>query len=199
MQLNDYELLYYCYQENEASFEMLASKYERYIYYIINLFKKNYFFFSMEDSDLYNEALILLYESIFNYREEFNVKFSSYYLSCLKRRYMYLIRNLASNKNKGHALAMSLDVSPSNEDVDLYSIISNNELAISEQVNNNYLIDKTLKKLEKKLNELEKNIINQYLMGYHYEEIATQYNISKKKIDNTVQKYKKLALDKKTY
>ncbi|MEG0283683.1 MAG: hypothetical protein RR543_00065 [Erysipelotrichales bacterium] len=196
MQLNDYELLYYCYQMNEASFELLANKYERYIYYIINLFKKNYFFFSMEDSDLYNEALILLYESVFNYREEFNVKFSSYYLSCLKRRYMYLIRTLSSNKNKGHALAMSLDSSPTNEDIDLYSIIPNNELCVSEQVYNNYLVDKTLKRLEKKLNELELKIINQYLLGYRYEEIAGKLSVSKKKIDNTVQKYKKLVLER---
>ncbi|MEG0686207.1 MAG: hypothetical protein RR425_02865, partial [Erysipelotrichales bacterium] len=186
----------YCYQMNEASFELLANKYERYIYYIINLFKKNYFFFSMEDSDLYNEALILLYESVFNYREEFNVKFSSYYLSCLKRRYMYLIRTLSSNKNKGHALAMSLDSSPTNEDIDLYSIIPNNELCVSEQVYNNYLVDKTLKRLEKKLNELELKIINQYLLGYRYEEIAGKLSVSKKKIDNTVQKYKKLVLER---
>lgn len=193
MQLNDYELLYYCYQENEASFRLLAKKYERYIYYMITLFKKNYYFFSYEDSDLHNEALILLYECVFNYRDDLSVKFSSYYLACLKRKYLYIIRKLASNKTRAHSLALSLDSSSSSEDLDLYSIIDNGNTCVAEQVNNTYEIEISLKKLKKNLNNTEKKILYFYLKGYSYDEIAFKTDVNNKKIDNTIQKYKRVV------
>ncbi|MDH6603392.1 RNA polymerase sporulation-specific sigma factor [Bacilli bacterium PM5-9] len=193
MQLNDYELLYYCYQENEFSFELLANKYERYIYYIINLYKKKYFFFSSEDIDLHNEALILLYECVYSYRDDLNVKFSSYFLACLKKKYLFLIRNLTNNKNKTHALAMSLDSCPSNNDLDLYSVISNNDLSIAEQVYNDYLVGDAIKIMKNTLSELENKIIFYYLHGYSYNDISMMLGVENKKIDNTIQKYKKLV------
>ena len=191
--LNDYELLYYCYQQNESSFNLLAAKYERYIYYIINLYKKRYYFFAYEDIDLYNEGLILLYDCIFSYRDDLDVRFSSYFLACLKRRYLFLIRNLANNKNKTHALAISLDYCPGDSELDLYSVIDNQALSVSEQVYHNDLIEKTLTVLVGNLNEMENKIIYYYLQSYRYNEIARLLNIDLKKIDNTVQKYKKLV------
>ena len=193
MHLNDYELLYYCYQENEASFELLANKYEKYIYYIINLFKKKYYFFGSEDIDLYNEALILLYECIYTFKEDTNVPFSSYFFACLKKKYLYLIRTLMSNKNKIHVSALSLDTSLINEKLDLYSIVDNKELAVSEQVYQGYLIEETIITMKDNLSELENKIIYYYLYGYSYKEIAKVLLVDIKKIDNTIQKYKKLV------
>ena len=193
---NDYELLYYMHQNCEKSFDMLSEKYERYIYYIINLFKKSYYFFGYEDTDLYNEGLILLYESVFTYRDDLNVKFSSYYLACLKRKYLYLIRTLASNKNRSHAYALSLDNTKNSEGLDLYNVIDNRELSIAEKVYNDYLVNDTINFLKKTLNKLEYNIISSYLWGYSYEEISLKFNVKNKKIDNTIQKYKRLILKK---
>lgn len=194
--LNDYELLYYCYQNNEQSFNLLMKKYERYIYYIIHIYKKTYYFFSYEDIDLYSEATILLYECVFSYRDDLEVKFSSYFLACLKKRYMVIIRSLVNNKNRGHALAMSLDTSMSNAKLDLYPLIDNKELAIAEQVYNSYLIEKGINKLKEKLTVEENKIVYYYLKGYSYDYIAKTLNLSGKKIDNTVQKYKRVLKPK---
>jgi len=193
MRLNDYELLYYCHQDNEFSFELLAEKYKKYIYYIINTFKKEYYFFANEDIDLYNEALILLYECIFTYRDDLDVKFSSFFAACLKRKYLHIIRSLANNKNKSHASAISLDRCSSKDNIDLYSIVDNNDLAVSEQVYNGYLIENSLKTMKETLNDLENKIIHCYLYGYSYEEVARQLNLDKKKVDNTIQKYRKMV------
>lgn len=193
MEVNDFELLYYCHQDNEEGFNLLVNRYEKYIFHIINLYKKNYYFFAYEDNDLYNESLLLLYECTFSYCEDYDVKFSSYYLACLKRKLMSLIRNLASNKNKGHAFALSLDYCPSNEDLDLYNIIDNDQLLVSEQVTNTYLIDDSLKLIKKKMNLLEQKVIYYYLNGYSYLEIGRLLEIEFKKVDNTLQKYRNLV------
>ena len=193
MLLNDYELLYYCYQNNEGSFNLLIKKYERYIYYVINLFKKKYYFFSYEDIDLFNEGLILLMECIYSYRDDLDVKFSSYFISCLKKKYLYIIRSLTNNKNKTHALALSLDSCASDDELDLYSIIDNGQMSVAEQVNNSYLVAEGLNTLKSLLNDQEKAIIYYYLKGYSYQEIMTIVKVETKKVDNTIQKYKKLV------
>ncbi len=193
MEVNDYELLYYCHQESEEGFNLLVERYGNYIFYIINLYKKDYYFFTYEDNDLYNESLLLLYECIYTYCEDYNVKFSSYYLACLKRKLMSLIRNLASNKNKGHAFALSLDYCPNSEDLDLYNVIDNDQLLVNEQVTNNYLLDNSLQIIKSNLNIIEQRIVYYYLKGYTYIEIVNQLKIDFKKVDNTLQKYRRLV------
>lgn len=195
MEVNDYELLYYCHQKNEESFNFLVEKYKRYIFYIINLLKKDYYFFSYDDNDLYNESLLLLYECIDTYCEDYNVKFSSYYLACLKRKLMALIRSLSSNKNRGHALALSLDYCPTNEDLDLYNVVESKELSVHEQVVNSYLVDQSLLIIKDKMNDLEKNILYYYLQGFSYQDIVEDLGTEFKKVDNTLQKYRRLVKD----
>lgn len=46
----------------------------------------------------------------------------------------------------------------------------------------------------KNVTEIERAIFNAYLRGYTYKEIAEVFEISNKKIDNTIQKIKKLVI-----
>lgn len=193
MKVNDYELLYYAHQQNEEAFNILVEKYKNYIYYMIHRFKKEYYFFTYEDSDLFNESLLLLYECIYTYSEEYNVKFSSYYLACLKRKLISFIRTLSSNKNKSHAYALSLDYNPNDEELNLYDVIDNNEMAVNERVSNDYLLKQSLQNLKDNMNQLEIDIVYHYLVGYSYEEIKKLLNTQIKKVDNTLQKYRRLV------
>jgi DNA-directed RNA polymerase specialized sigma24 family protein len=45
-----------------------------------------------------------------------------------------------------------------------------------------------------KCNEIERAVFNAYLGGFSYGEIEKIFTINKKKIDNTIQKIKKLAI-----
>lgn len=191
--MNDYELLYYIHQNDEMSFNYLVDNYRRYIYYIINLFKKKYFFFGYDDQDLFNEAIILLNECVYTYREDLNIKFSSYFIACLKRRYLYLIRNLSNNKNRSHAFALSLDACVQCDEMDLYNIIPNQEMAINEVVTNSYLIENAIEAMKNNLSKVENQIIYYYIKGYSYKEIESIISVGTKKIDNTIQKYRKLV------
>lgn len=42
-------------------------------------------------------------------------------------------------------------------------------------------------------NEVERTIFDEYMQGYSYEEIAQRHDVNKKKVDNTVQKIRKLV------
>lgn len=193
MEYNDYELLYYCYQNNPKSFELLVKKYEKYIYYIINMFKKSYYFSGYEDQDLYHEGLILLYDCIFSYQEVYNVSFSTFYISCFKKKLQYIIRKIISNKSKINSIACSLDAINEQSNQDMHQLIQDNRVDITNKIKNDDLIEKCILKLENKLKKDEIKIVYMYLIGYQYLEIAQCFNVSKKKVDNTIQKYKKLA------
>lgn len=189
--MNDYELLYYIHQKCEKSFDYLVEKYHRYIYFIIKIFQKNYNFFGYDDNDLYNEAIILLYECTQSFRDDLDVKFGTYFIFCLKKRYLLLLRNLSNNKNKMHAYSMSLDTIPNHENMSYYDVIDNGQIGVSEQVNNQYLNQKALDILKEKFNDVEKSIIYYYLLGYSYKEIQVLTKENSKKIDNTIQKLKR--------
>lgn len=194
MLINDYEMIYYILQNNEYCFELLVQKYEKYIYYIINLYKKQYTYIGYEDGDLFNEALILLYECVFSYQDEYNVKFSSYYLSCLKRKLFFIMKKNISNKNLINNFALSFD-QPLKEggNNNLYTIIDNQERSVNETINNKYYIEESLKLLKEKMSSRELKIIHLYFQGYSYNDISGFLFIDNKKIDNTIQKYKKIV------
>lgn len=193
MEYNDYELIYYCHQNNYKSFEILVNKYEKYIYYIINTFKKTYYFAGYEDQDLYNEGVLLLYECIFSYQEIYDVSFATFFVSCFKKKLQYIIRKIISNKNKINSIAYSLDALNDDSNQDMHQMIGDSGVNVSESVMNNDLLNKKIKSIGKHMNKDEIKIVYMYLIGYPYIDIAQELCVSKKKVDNTIQKYKKIV------
>ncbi|WP_423363229.1 sigma factor [Mycoplasma sp. P36-A1] len=194
---NEYELLYYCHMGCDKSFTLLAQKYHRMIYSQINYFKKNYYFFALDEADLYNEALILLYDCTHSFDENKKVKFSSYFIACLRNRYIYMIRNLSSSKHLMHARALSLDKSMPDNESTMYSFIENGEICVSEKVMNDYQLEKSFKDLNNNLSEIEMKIVYLHILGYSYQEISDKTNYKLKKVDYVIQKYKKILHDSK--
>lgn len=178
---------------NQECFNDLANYYSRLINHNIDLFKKNYYFFGYEDQEIFNEALKLLDTCIHKFDDTLNIKFQTFYTSSLQYRLFNILRDSLSAKNKPLATAISFDAKIGESENTLYSIIPDGSLLVSEQFNNQELFKEIVDIYKIKLTIIEQKIWYYHLVGYTYEEIAHKFKINRKKVDNTIQKTRKLA------
>lgn len=86
---NDYELIYMVQSwQCETALEIMFRKYKGLIYKYINLFNIN----KNDYDDVYQEALILMNQTILRFNERFNKTFTRFYELVLRRRIQYLKR-----------------------------------------------------------------------------------------------------------
>ena len=85
--LNDYELLYMIYQNDDLSFNELSKKYESYIIYLVdNVYRTDPCGISKEDC--IQECRLRFYEAVNSYRDDRNCSFLTYITVCVKRKMM---------------------------------------------------------------------------------------------------------------
>jgi RNA polymerase sporulation-specific sigma factor len=146
--------------------------YKRYKNRVRNILRR-YKIYSFEREDLIQEGMIGLFQAIENYDKKRGVKFSTYANVCIKNRIINAL-NLSWQHRK------NID-----EDQDIEEIVS---------VNNpeNYTIDteysELMKNGVKSLNETEQKVLAKYLENKSYKTIASELEISTKKVDNILVK-----------
>ncbi len=86
---NDYELIYMVQSwQCESALEIMFKKYNGLIYKYINLYNIN----RNDYDDVYQESLILMYQTIIRFNESFGKTFTRFYELVLRRRIQYLKR-----------------------------------------------------------------------------------------------------------
>lgn len=88
---NDYELIYAIKNGEEIALEIMLLKYDPYISHYV--YKRTGYF----DEDLIQEGRIVLYNSIYSYKDSSRFSFFSYFNVCFKRKINKL---LSSEKNQ---------------------------------------------------------------------------------------------------
>ncbi len=87
MPTNDYELIYLIKtHSDEKALELMIGKYQNLIWKMIHLFNVQ----SKDQDDFYQEALILLVETVYSFNEQKNKTFTRYFELVLKRRFIRL-------------------------------------------------------------------------------------------------------------
>lgn len=196
-EINDNELIYMCYENNEEAENIIIDKYKNCINQCIKSLMKEYYIVGMETSDLYQEGLIGLMHAIKTFNEERDVKFYTYANTCIKTSIISAMRYTFRKKNRILNTSYSLDKIMGEEtNHNFYEVFKDNSneptgLLIKEEENKE-LIEMVKSKLSKK--ELE--VFNYKLEGLTNEEIALSLNSTKKYVENTVfrinKKYKEL-------
>ncbi len=92
---NDYEIILQVKEGNQEAYELLVSKYSKFIAKIIHKFNLAYHF-----EDLHQEGLILLYKLSITFDESYNKSFTRYFELAFKRQLMSYIDTLKRRKNK---------------------------------------------------------------------------------------------------
>lgn len=164
---NDFELIYLIRDSDEYALNLMYEKYTPFIYKVM----KGVNVYSRYEEEFLQEGYMCLHTAIKTFDMDFNKTFFKYFEVILKRRFYRLIKVY------------------SKIDIPIEDIEESLEEKTTEYNHNNiYEIGLSLL-----TDELEKGIyISLYQDGLSYNDTANKYNVSIKKIYNTVQKIKKI-------
>lgn len=186
---NDYELIYSYRMGSEEATERLISKYHLIIWSIIHNFNIQYYESDLDD--IYQLCMVELFKCINRYCESNRASFKTYFYQCAKT----CILNYLSYENNKSLLQIRVAVSIDNcvcEDSNTYleeTIVNPNQTSHDLlMLDLDYLENQVLTKC----NFSENKIWHLRKMGYTYEEIALQCDVSIKKVDNSIRKINRL-------
>lgn len=179
MNVTDSELLMLVKEHNEDAEQMLFDRYK----YIIDIISKKYKFYNnttVDNNDIYQQALIGFYEAIYNYDEK-STSLASFITLCINRKLITMI-NVIQNHNR--LACLGLDYIDDN----LCLENTNNPSFIKEEQEN---VEILLNKIRNQLSMFEIDVFNLFINSYTYVEIAEILHTDKKKIDNAIQRIKR--------
>ena len=194
-QLTDEELIERYRDGINEAIEVLVQRYKRFVRTKI---KANYFI-GVDKDDLIQEGMIGLFKAICDYDAHKDTSFKSFATLCVTRQVSTAFKAVSRQKhiplNTSISLSIPINHKGNEEDdegITLLDTIKNNTSMTPEdemiskenlEVLNNQII--------KALSKLEWQVLNLYISGKNYQEIAKEIDKSPKSIDNALQRIKK--------
>jgi len=192
---NDYELLYMVSDNNEEANEAIYKKYES----VISYYAKKYLPLvegkGIDYNDLYQEGLIGLDSAIRNYKEQKDIKFSTFAFMCIKRKIFTAVK--VANRKKHSILNDSYSIDYHNDDDKngfenvVYTNLGGIEDILVSKENTEYFNER----LNSELTDLEKKIYEFRMLGFSQEEIAKHLDKSQKAIESALFRIRKKLKD----
>ena len=175
---------------NKRAQEFIISKYENFV----KVKAKSYFLIGADKEDIYQEGMIGLYKAIRDFNGEKSTSFRAFAELCITRQIITAIKTATRQKHIPLNTYISLNKPVSEEESDrtLLDIISSirttdpEELIISQEQKE--FIEEEINKV---LSDLEIQVLQSYLEGKSYQEIACDLDRHSKSIDNALQRVKK--------
>ncbi len=181
-------------KDNEA-LEYLIAKYHDLVVGKVS----KYFIIGAEEEDIIQEGLIGLYKAIMNYKKDSASSFKSFANLCIERQLITAIKTSNRQKHMPLNSYVSLNMPAYDEDNDS----NNSSYELGEMLNTDTSEDplemitkqEYIKNVEevidKTLSSFEKQVLNRYVQGESYTEIANGLNTQVKSIDNAIQRIRK--------
>lgn len=175
---------------NTRAQEYLISKYENFV----KSKAKSYFLIGADKEDIYQEGMIGLYKAIRDFNPEKLSSFKAFAEVCVTRQIITAIKTATRQKHIPLNTYVSLNKPIYEEESErtLLDVLSGikisdpEELMISKE-QMNYIETK----IEEVLSSLELEVLNSYLEGKSYQEIACDLERHSKSIDNALQRVKR--------
>lgn len=195
--LSDEELvLRYHSGDNDAA-DYLVDKYKN----LVRMRARSYFLVGADNDDLIQEGMIGLYKAIRDYNVEKNVTFMTFASLCVSRQIMTAVTAYNSQKNSPLNKSISLDAPVTDEqgeDTVLSEVIAAKDDGNPEEL---YIAKEqasvAIANLFSNLSKMERQVLELYIEGLSYIEIAQVLDKPAKSIDNALQRIKGKLLSKK--
>lgn len=170
--------------------EYVISKYESFV----KAKSKSYFLIGADKEDIYQEGMIGLYKAIRDFNYEKSSTFKGFAELCVTRQIITAIKTATRQKHIPLNTYISLNKPVSEDDSErtLLDIISTIKISDPEAL----IIGKEEKArienaITKVLSDLEMEVLQSYLDGKSYQEIACDLDRQAKSIDNALQRVKR--------
>ncbi len=177
-------------REGDAEAERLL--YERYKQTVRSR-AHTYFLIGADHEDLVQEGMIGLYRAVCDYDPGKAASFRSFAELCITRRILSAIKRATRKKHSPLNTYISLNqpIFTENEDGSLFDTMQNLRVVDpEEELIGREDYERILRYLGENLSKLEQTVLNLYLNGYSYQQIAVKLNRPPKSIDNALQRIK---------
>ncbi len=188
IKLSDEELVSkYQNGDNEAA-DFLVCKYKN----LVRMHSRPYFLIGADSDDLIQEAMIGLYKAIRDYKADRGVVFMTFASLCIERQIITAVDSYNRQNNGPLNTYVSLYTPVTDEsggDAVLSDVISSEEklnpetIFIAAEQTGQFLTN-----LKRNLSKLECRILELYIGGFSYAEIASKLGKTIKSVDNAIQR-----------
>lgn len=194
--MSDEEIVDLCKEKDKEAMDYLLNKYKSEVY----LKTTKYYINGAEQEDLFQEGMIGLYKAIRDFDKTKEISFKNFAYLCIERQIMTAIKGSNRQKHVPLNSAVSLNQSSfENNDGDEVSdlidtldthVIEDPLETLTKQEYYSYVNDA----IDKSLSEYEKNVLNKYIAGESYKEIAESLDTPIKSVDNAIQRIRKKTI-----
>lgn len=188
--LPDEEIVNLCHEGDNLAEEYLLDKYKNFV----RSKARSYFLIGADHEDIVQEGMIGLYKAIRDYRPEKLSSFRVFAELCITRQIITAIKTATRQKHIPLNSYISLNKPLYDEESDrtLMDVIMEGRVSNPEEIfiNREDLVNIN-EKIKEVLSGLEQEVLNAYLDGKSYQEIAESLGRHVKSIDNALQRVKR--------
>lgn len=164
---------------------------------LVNMKVNKYFMIGAEREDIIQEGMIGLYKAVMSYENDKQSSFKSFANMCVERQLITAIKT--SNRQKHMPLNSYLSLNTSaydnDEDTELLDVFNGNTVEDPLETITKQEYYKTVEDtIDKSLSGFEKQVLQSYLQGESYVDIAQKLDSPVKSIDNAIQRIRKKAI-----
>ena len=188
--LNDDELVKYVHGGNNEAEEILIKRYKNFVM----AKSRSYFLVGADREDIIQEGMIGLYKAIRDYKVERLASFRGFAELCITRQIITAIKSATRQKHQPLNSYISLNKPIYSEESDrtLLDVLNGSKLTNPEILfvsKESY--DLIEKNIAETLSDLEFDVLQEYLDGNSYEDIASVLGKHVKSVDNALQRVKR--------
>ena len=173
-----------------------------YLNQYIKLFSRKYRIPGCDADEIEQECLIALHDKAIKDFDPSRGKFKTFAILCIKRHLFSLIKGNNQQKRKvlNSSLSLDEDRSEEGEHLSLANLITEDALAVDDEIAKNEIHELNRRRLLSKLSRLEQEVLKLYLQQCRYDEIVGELqkvfpnkNIRRKAVDNALQRVRAKA------
>ena len=177
---------------DKNALEFLINKYKE----LVNMKVSKYFMIGSEKEDIVQEGLIGLYKAIKSYSPDKQNSFKTFANMCIERQLITAIKSSNRQKHMPLNSYLSLNASAYENDEETSIIDTYDAHQIEdplETITKQEYYKSVETAIDKSLSNFEKQVLNRYMQGESYIQIAEKLDTPVKSIDNAIQRIRKKA------
>ena len=192
-QMTDEQLVGIIKNGDKKALEFLLGKYRE----LVSMKANRFFIIGAEKDDIIQEGFWGLYKAIQAFDPEKQNSFKTFANLCIERQLITVIKT--SNRQKNIPLNSSFSLNTSaydeNDDISVLDILDAKtaEDPLETIIKREYY-QSVESKIDKNLSKFEKDVLNRYVQGKSYVDIANSLEAPIKSVDNAIQRIRKKAM-----
>lgn len=163
---------------------------------LVSMKANKFFLIGAENDDMIQEGMIGLYKAIQSFDLEKNNSFKTFANLCVERQLITAIKT--SNRQKHIPLNSSFSLNREayeDDDTSLLEVIDSKVMEDPlETITKREYFESIENKIDKKLSSFERQVLDRYVQGESYIDIANKLNSPVKSVDNAIQRIRKKAI-----